>query len=329
MATAAPTDNRVYLYRLLTLNIDYGTALVRNLIDDKCLNTPLKTLLARERRAINNLRVNRKITKVQFDLLYPQSGDPTTTDFDLTLAICLLRSLKHFGLNPRYTWNVTPQPGDISLEADLCRLRMYRNEFAHISSTVGIQESDFVAKWAIIEGALHRLNSLVQNPVQNLQQIIDDCKTGPLDPEAEKEIEKQIETMQKMEEKLEIEVQNIKNDVADVTKNVNIVSKDVHKLNEDVQATHKRMDELEKQKESEVKKDVAKEVGKVKEDVAEVKKDVDVVKKDVDVVKKDVAKEAGKVQEDVDAVKENVTYHMKAVKERIAQLEFEKKLQGK
>ncbi|XP_053391014.1 E3 ubiquitin-protein ligase DZIP3-like, partial [Mercenaria mercenaria] len=251
MATAAPKDNRVYLYRLLTLNIDNGTAIVRNLIDDRCSNTPLKTLLARERSVINNLRAKSIITKVQFDLLYPQSGIPTTADFDLTLAICLLRSLKHFGLNPKYTWNVIPPPGDISLEADLCRLRMYRNEFAHISSTEGIQETDFVAKWADIEGALHRLNSLVQNPVQNLQQIIDDCKNGPLDPEAERELEKQIEKMQKMEEKLEIEVRNIKKYVSDVTKDVNIVSKDVHKLNEDVQATHKRMDELEKQKVSE------------------------------------------------------------------------------
>ncbi|XP_053390657.1 uncharacterized protein LOC123550776, partial [Mercenaria mercenaria] len=252
MATAAPTDNRVYLYRLLTLNIDYGTAIVRNLIDNKCSNTPLTAILAQERRAITNLRANRIVTKVQFDLLYPQSGiPPTTLDFDLTLAICLLRSLKYFGLNPKFTWNVTPQPGDTSLEADLCRLRMYRNELAHISSTAGIQETDFIAKWADIEGVLHRLNSSVQSPVQNLQQIIDDCKTGPLDPEAEKEIENQIEKMQKMEEKLEAEVQNIKKGVVDVTKDVHIVSKDVHKLNEDVKSTNKRMDELEKQKESE------------------------------------------------------------------------------
>ncbi|XP_053383428.1 uncharacterized protein LOC128549806 [Mercenaria mercenaria] len=153
MATAAPTDNRVYLYRLLTLNIDYGTAIVRNVIDDKCSNTALTTVLTRERRAINNLRANKAITKVQFDLLYPQSGiPPTTSDFDLTLALCLLRNLKHFGLNPKYTWNITPQPGDTSLEADLCRLRMYRNELAHISSTKGIQETDFIAKWADIEG---------------------------------------------------------------------------------------------------------------------------------------------------------------------------------
>ncbi|XP_053388518.1 uncharacterized protein LOC128551643, partial [Mercenaria mercenaria] len=266
MATAAPTDNRVYLYRLLTLNIDCGTTIVRNLIDDKCRNTALTALLAQERRTVINLRANKTITKVQIDLLYPQSGTPpTTADFDLSLATCLLRSLKQFGLNSKFTWNATPQPGDTSLEADLCRLRMYRNELAHISSTTGIQETDFSAKWADIEGALHRLNGLVQNPVQGLQQIINDYKTGPLDPEAEKEIEKQIEKMQKMEERLEIEVQDIKKGVADVTKDihemkdevievkggVHTVLKDVHKLKEDFKSTHKRMDELEKQRASE------------------------------------------------------------------------------
>ncbi|XP_053390410.1 uncharacterized protein LOC128553303 [Mercenaria mercenaria] len=148
----------VYLYRLLTL---IGTAIVRNLIDDRCSDTPLTTLLARERKVIKNLRAARIITKVQFDLLYLKRGiPPTTADFDLTLAICLLRSLKHFGLKPMYT----PQPGDTSLEADLCRLRMYRNELAHSFSflTAGIQEQEFNDKWIDIEGVCSQKYNNVQ-----------------------------------------------------------------------------------------------------------------------------------------------------------------------
>ncbi|XP_053390091.1 probable DNA double-strand break repair Rad50 ATPase [Mercenaria mercenaria] len=284
MATAAPTDNRVYLYRLLTLNIDHGTTIVRNLIDDRCSNTTLSTILAQERRAITNLRANRTITKVQFDLLYPQSGiTPTTADFDLTLALCLLRTLKHFGLNPKYTWNVTPQPGDTSLEADLCRLRMYRNELAHISSTSGIQKQEFNDKWKDIEGVLHRLNCLVQTPVTNLQQIIDDCKNGPLDPEAEKKIEHQIEKMQKMEEKLEIEVKALTKNVHKIETDVHEAKRDVHTATEDVQ---KIRDEVHKVKEN--VHIITVDVHKIVDDVHEVKGDVHTVTEAVHEVKGDV-----------------------------------------
>ncbi|XP_053402197.1 E3 ubiquitin-protein ligase DZIP3-like [Mercenaria mercenaria] len=152
MATASSTDNRVYLYRLLALTIDHGTTVVRNIIDDKCSDIPLTTFLARERRTINTLRAKQVISKVQFDLLYPQSGSPTTSDFDITLVIYLLLNLKHFGLNPKYTWNVALRPGDTSLEADICRLQMYRNELVRVSSTTAIREAEFLAKWADIEG---------------------------------------------------------------------------------------------------------------------------------------------------------------------------------
>ncbi|XP_053382050.1 uncharacterized protein LOC128549426 isoform X2 [Mercenaria mercenaria] len=61
--------------------------------------------------------------------------------------------------------------------------------------------------------------------------------------------------MQKEEEKLEFEMQNIKKGIADVTKevtevegNVHTVTKDLHKLREDFKATDKRVDRLEKQR---------------------------------------------------------------------------------
>ncbi|XP_053380366.1 uncharacterized protein LOC123559426 [Mercenaria mercenaria] len=319
-------QNRVYLFRLQTLIIDGGTAVVRNIFDQKRTNVPLNILLNNEKGTINRLRASKAITQTQFDLLYPQSGQlPTIADFDLTLVICLLRNLKCCGLNKHFAWNVIPQPGDTSLEAELCRLRMFRNEISHISSTTGIHLAIFKQKWMEIEQVLNRLNLL--NPVQNLQQFIHGYKYSPLDPKAEKKLQTEIQNWRNMEKGLETEIHLVKKDVLDVTKEVGNVKKEVDSVKEDVNIVKKDVaKEVGKVKEDvvEVKKDVAKEVGKVKEDVVEVKKDVakevGKVKEDVVEVKKDVAKEVGKVKEDVAEVKKDVTKEVGKVKKDVAEV---------
>ncbi|XP_053385467.1 uncharacterized protein LOC123539385 [Mercenaria mercenaria] len=249
MATAQVSQNRVYLFRLQTLIIDGGTTVVRNIFDEKSANVPLNILLHNEKTTINRLRAGKTITRTQFDLLYPQSGQsPTTADFDLTLSICLLRNLKCCGLNKHFAWNAIPQAGDNSLEADICRLRMFRNEIAHISSTTSITQNTFTHKWLEIEQVLNRLNTCVQNPVQNLQQQFNAYKNSPLDEEAEKRIDGEIKKWRKFEKGLESEVQLVMKDVKEVKHEVGNVKEEVHDVAEKVDAVQEKIDELENEK---------------------------------------------------------------------------------
>ncbi|XP_053391107.1 E3 ubiquitin-protein ligase DZIP3-like [Mercenaria mercenaria] len=295
MATAQVSQNRVYLFRLQTLIIDGGTTVVRNIFDEKSANVPLNILLHNEKATINRLRAGKTITRTQFYLLYPQSGQfPTTADFDITLSICLLRNLKCCGLNKHFAWNAIPQAGDTSLEADICRLRMFRNDIAHISSTTSITQNTFTHKWLEIEQVLNRLNTCVQNPVQNLQQQFNAYKNSPLDEEAEKRIDGEIKKWRKFEKGLESEMQLVKKDVQEVKHEVGNVKEDVHAVKEKVD-------------------NVKEDVHAVKEKVDNVKEDVHAVKEKVDIVKEEVHDVAEKVD---------------AVQEKIDELENEKRAQG-
>ncbi|XP_045162847.2 uncharacterized protein LOC123527452 [Mercenaria mercenaria] len=263
MATAAPSAERVYLFRLLTLTVDCGTTIIRKIFDHRSSNAPLTVLLTHEKPTITRLKTQKAITNVQFCLLYPPSGQaPTSADFDLTLAICLLRNLRPCGLNRKFNWSSPPLPGDTSLEADICRLRMFRNELAHISTTTGIQKSTFLTKWADIEQVLYRLNNSVPNPVQNLQQTIHDYKNSPLDPETEEKVEKEIERWQEIEKELETKVQHVQENLQTVTGDIVVVKDDVTvmkddmtDMKEDVKEVKGELEQLKDKSEGKAKKD--------------------------------------------------------------------------
>ncbi|XP_053381671.1 uncharacterized protein LOC123533711 [Mercenaria mercenaria] len=320
MATAQVSQNRVYLFRLQTLIIDGGTTVVRNIFDEKSANVPLNIILHNEKTTINRLRASKTITQTQFDLLYPQSGQsPTTADFDLTLSICLLRNLKCCGLNKHFVWNAMPQAGDTSLEADICRLRMFRNEIAHISSTTTITQSTFQQKWSDIEKVLIRLNTSVQNPVQNLQQQMNTYKNSPLDEAAVKRIDREIKKWRKLEKGLESEVQLVKKDVQEVKHKVGNVKDEVHAVKKHVTAEVGNV----KDEFLAVKKHVTTEVCNVKDEVNAVKKHVTTEVCNVKGVVSVVTENVYKIQEDVHAVTENVH----EVNEKIADLERENRTQ--
>ncbi|XP_053382063.1 uncharacterized protein LOC128549442 [Mercenaria mercenaria] len=152
---AADANNRVHLFRLQTLIIDGGLLILRNILDQNLhvQNISLSACLNTERPKITLLKRQNTITQVQYDLLYPPAGGklPSTADFDITLIICLLRNLKTCGLNTKFKWNDPLQATDTSIEADVLRLKHFRNEVAHISTTTGIDVKTFNLKWTEIE----------------------------------------------------------------------------------------------------------------------------------------------------------------------------------
>jgi hypothetical protein len=128
---AQESDNRVHLFRLQIIIIDGGLLVLRNIIDQtltaQCI--ALSTCLNNEKAAITKLKGCGVLTPVQYDILFPTGGQaPTTSEMDFTLIICLLRCLKCFGLNKKFDWKSKPKTTDLTVEADICRLRNARNE---------------------------------------------------------------------------------------------------------------------------------------------------------------------------------------------------------
>jgi hypothetical protein len=134
MATGGLTqtsENRVYLFRLQILIIDGGLLVLRNIVNQTLIaqGLTLSACLNNEKATIARLKNSGVITQVQYDILFPTGGQaPTTSEMDFTLIICLLRRLKSFGLNKKFDWNTKPISTDFTVEADISRLKAYRNE---------------------------------------------------------------------------------------------------------------------------------------------------------------------------------------------------------
>jgi hypothetical protein len=131
MKMAQKPDNRVHLFRLQIIIIDGSLLVLRNIIDQTltALGVTLSACLNNEKATITLLKRHGVITQVQHDLLFPTDGQtPTTSEMDFKLIICLLRYLKCFGLNKKFDWNTKPISTDLTIKADICRLKAYRSE---------------------------------------------------------------------------------------------------------------------------------------------------------------------------------------------------------
>ena len=146
-------DNYQRLARLL---ISGGTVLLREAFDIKCPPSNLSTTL--QNPATKKLLKTAKLTKPQRDCLYPSPGMyGKSTDFDITLLFRLLRTI--CGLAPPVTgWDALPTSTDDSLEADLARIKYYRNSiYGHVNENMEISDDEFSVLWREISEALVRV----------------------------------------------------------------------------------------------------------------------------------------------------------------------------
>ena len=133
MAAAAPSPlasslkktNGSKLSRLL---IDGGTTVLRIIFDGYHPPPRLSAGLNAQSFTLNSLLGKKVLRAAQWDKLFPPDGAaPDSQTFDTTLLFLLLANI--CGLSPpRSGWHSKPSPGDNSLEANLARVKFFRNE---------------------------------------------------------------------------------------------------------------------------------------------------------------------------------------------------------
>ena len=159
MATAAPSllasspakTNGNKLSRLL---IDGGTTVLRNIFDHYHPPGNLASDLKSNSSILKNLLRKRVLNGHQWVKLFPPGGGvPDSNTFDITLLFLLLTNI--CGLSPPLTgWHTKPSPGDNSLEANLARVKFFRNElYGHVTST-GFDATSFSTFWQEISTVL-------------------------------------------------------------------------------------------------------------------------------------------------------------------------------
>ena len=166
LASSTEKTNGAKLSRLL---IDGGTTVLRNTFDKYHPPASLAAHLNANYLTLDNLLRKRVICQAQWEQLFPPSGaKPDSNSFDITLLFLLLTTIS--GLSPPPSgWHTKPPPSDTSLEANLARIKIFRNElYGHVSST-SVDTPTLKTLWQEITAALVSLG-LDQAEIDRLQQ---------------------------------------------------------------------------------------------------------------------------------------------------------------
>ena len=178
--------------KLTRLLIDLGTHVLRNYLHFVYPLAKLQRVLKKNRPKLKGLKSRRVIYADQFDKLFPLSGDPPDAEtFDITLLHLLLRELCHLKAPPT-GWNKMPVDSDTSPEANIIRIKCFRNELCHSVST-GIPNNEFEDKW-------NKISSLLQALDASIYKRIQDLKNDPIDKYTRQVVDEEVEQWRKVKQ---------------------------------------------------------------------------------------------------------------------------------
>ena len=205
------TDEKANFQRLTRLLMRGGLALLREMFDSIHPPANLPAVLSNPviKTQLQTLRRNRVLTHPEWNCLYNPSGPGTygkSTDFDISLLCKLLRAI--CSLTPPATgWDILPNSTDHSLEADLVRIKFYRNKIYGHNHSMEITNADFEKLWMEISEALLRIASSISSAKRDeWKKSIEKFFLEPLTPDAEECVDELRLWHQKgMETKDEIE----------------------------------------------------------------------------------------------------------------------------
>ena len=214
------TDEKENFQRLTRLLMRGGLALLREVFDSIHPPANLPAVLGNPTIKSNLQTLRRRVlTHPEWYALYNPSGPGTygkSTDFDISLLFKLLRAI--CSLTPPATgWDSLPNSTDHSLEADLVRIKFYRNKIYRHNHSMEISKADFENLWMEIRDALLRIAGRISSAKRDeWKKSIETFFHELLTPDAKKCVDElrlwylmDIETKDKLE-KLDEKVEQIK-----------------------------------------------------------------------------------------------------------------------
>ncbi|OWF48616.1 uncharacterized protein LOC110452836 [Mizuhopecten yessoensis] len=169
------TECNVNFFRLILLLVNGGKDVLNRLFITRMTpNTTVDSFLQSYRPTLTTLKNKKKILPSQWSQLFPVAKPD---EWDISLWCLLLGNI--CGICPPRDWNSQPSAADVSPEADLVRLRLFRNNICHVAEA----ESDkvnFQAVWKDVSTVLLRLTDHDQQYQKTLEKTIETYKEGPL-----------------------------------------------------------------------------------------------------------------------------------------------------
>ena len=183
MATAAPsfhsakeTTNYARLCRLL---VDVSAHVLRETFEKRRPTGDLNAVLLSPpvHVVLQSLRKKGILDPSQWVQLYPKAikSAVSSKNFDITLLMVLLRNICGL-VRPATGWDTLPPATDTTLEADIVRIKCYRNTVYGHASEASVDDPTFNQYWKDIQDALVRLGGA------DYQNAVDDLKKECMDP---------------------------------------------------------------------------------------------------------------------------------------------------
>ena len=179
--------------RLVRLLVDGGTAILRKFLYSVYPPENLQVVLKKNKAKLQRLKSKGVIFSTEWEMLFPPSGDPPSAEvFDITLLHLLLRNICYLTA-PSTGWHEMPPHDDDSPEANIVRIKCYRNDLSHRASTE-ISKGEFEDIWTKISLAIEALEGSV------LRKKIEALKTDPIDRKTQQHLEEKVKQWRKLEE---------------------------------------------------------------------------------------------------------------------------------
>ena len=177
--TASSTKETTNYARLCRLLVDIGTQALRDTLNSLHPPANLYTVLAANKPTLQSLRAKRIINPTQWGKLFPAIPNSVSThSFDTTLLMILLRNLCGFTA-PLTGWDAMPAVTDLSREADIARVKYFRNTLYGHAENASVDDVKFNDYWCDIRDTLVRLGGV------SYKAAIDDLRNECMDPEVE------------------------------------------------------------------------------------------------------------------------------------------------
>ena len=184
VASTKETTNYARLCRLL---VDVESQALRDTFDRIHPPAGLHLVLAPgtpEHATLQSLRKKRILNPTQVGKLYPTiPSSVSSASFDITLLMVLLRNICH--LTPPVTgWDKLPSAADTSTEANITRVKFYRNTVYGHATQASVDDATFNRQWQDISQALVALGGV------SYGAAINNLKNECMDPDTEEHYRK-------------------------------------------------------------------------------------------------------------------------------------------
>ena len=172
------TSNYAKLCRLL---VEVGSDVLREIFDRVCPPENLHTVLTdpTNHAKLQTLRKKGVLSASQWMKLYPVIKSPVSSrNFDCSLLLFLLRNI--FGLTlPVSSWNNLPPGSDTSPQADITRIKFFRDRVFSHATNASVDDPTFSLYWNNIKDTFLRIGGTCY------EEVIDDPTLHCMDADLE------------------------------------------------------------------------------------------------------------------------------------------------